>query len=250
MNFDNPFASAFSESSSVKNENGSYMGVEIVPFRKWKISAYADIYSFPWLKSGTDFPSGGTDFLMYMQHNPDRYNTMNWKLKYEKVQVNTDISTTNISGVGLKDKISLRYQLQHLSGDFNFKTTFEGNLVSNTNCTYGIAAWQDIGYEAPKFPLKFDLRLMFFDVTDYLNRIYAYEKDVLYAFSIPAFSGTGSRYYLSLSYDITNNLTCWFRLARLIYADDREVTGSGNDLIQGNKKTDFRLLFRWKFPFF
>jgi hypothetical protein len=248
--FDNSFASAFSENSDIINERACYTGVELIPFRKWKISAYADIYTFPWLRFGTDFPSSGSDFLLYTQYNPDRYNQMNWKLKYEKVQTNQELKSANISGIGLKEKISLRYQLQHHAGNLIFKTTVEANLVHQLNPSYGFAAWQDIGYKTAGFPFSIDLRVMFFDAPDYLNRIYAYENDVLYAFSIPAFSGTGSRYLLSMCYDISENLTCWFRIAQYAYADDREATGGGNDLIPGNKKTDFRFLLRWKFPTF
>ena len=104
-----------------------------------------------------------------------------------------------------------------------------------------------MSYTFSRLPLKIDFRYQFFDARNYDNRFYSYEKDVLYAFSIPMFYGTGSRYYLNVRYDINRKLSVWFKVAQTKYADGRESVGSGNDLIMGNKKTDFRMLVRWEF---
>ena len=125
----------------------------------------------------------------------------------------------------------------------------EGNLVrvADGNWTYGLIALQDVSYEFPKIPMQLDFRMQFFDAVDYDNRVYAYEKDVLYAFSIPMFSGVGSRYYLNVKYQISKQFSIWFKIAQTVYADDREALSSGNETISGNKKTDVRLLLKWGF---
>jgi hypothetical protein len=61
--YDTFYASALSETSRANNESGLYLGAEINPVKKWKISAYADSYRFQWPKNGIDAPSVGKDYL-------------------------------------------------------------------------------------------------------------------------------------------------------------------------------------------
>jgi len=82
---------------------------------------------------------------------------------------------------------------------------------------------------------------------NYDNRLYSYEKDVLYAFSIPMYFGLGSRYYLNVKYELTNRLSFWFKIAQTVYADERELMSSGNETIMGNRKTDMRLMMKLDF---
>jgi len=113
--------------------------------------------------------------------------------------------------------------------------------------TYGLTAYQDLTYEFSSLPLKLDFRYQFFDAVAYENRLYAYEKDVLYAFSIPMYYGVGSRYYLNLKYELNRQFSFWFKIAQTVYADDREEIGSGNEKIFGNKITDVKFLLRCNF---
>ena len=86
--------------------------------------------------------------------------------------------------------------------------------------------------------------MQYFETDDYNSRIYAYENDVLYSFSIPAFSDKGIRYYFNLNYDPGKKLSIWLRWAQTIYRN-RITVGSGLDEIQGNKKTELKLQVRW-----
>ena len=247
--YDTFYASSFSETSRINNESGLYLGAEIRPFRKWKLAAYADSYRFPWPKYGIDAPSVGKDYLFQADFAPKRTMAMYWRFKYEEKQ--TNLSTTGIvmPVIVPLQKTSLRYQLTYSYGNFSFKNVLEGNLSrqAETDWTYGVIASQDVSYSFPKFPLKIDVRFQFFDAQNYENRFYCYEKDVLYAFSIPMYFGQGSRYYLNLQYDLNKRLSLWFKIAQTVYADDRESLSSGNETISGNRKTDLRFLLKWEF---
>ena len=74
----------------------------------------------------------------------------------------------------------------------------------------------------------------------------AYENDVLYSYSIPAFSDKGFRYYFTFNYDVSKKVAFWLRLAQTIYRN-RNTVGSGLDEIQGNKKTELKAQIRWVF---
>ena len=38
------------------------------------------------------------------------------------------------------------------------------------------------------------------------------------------------------------SISFWFKIAQTVYADDRETLSTGNESINGNRKTDFRFL--------
>ena len=247
--YDTFYASSFAETSKINNESGLYLGAEIRPFRKWKLAAYADSYRFPWPKYGIDAPSVGNDYLFQADFVPKRNMSMYWRFKYEEKQTNLSTSGTVMPMVVPVKKASLRYQITYLYEHFSLKNVLEGNLSNQaqSDWTYGIIASQDVSYNFSKIPLKIDLRFQFFDAQNYENRFYSYEKDVLYAFSIPMYYGLGSRYYLNIQYDITKQLSVWFKIAQTVYADDRESLSSGNESISGNRKTDLRFLLKWEF---
>jgi hypothetical protein len=55
----------------------------------------------------------------------------------------------------------------------------------------------DILYKPLLAPYAAVLRLQYFETDSYNSRIYAYENDVLYSYSIPAFYDKGFRYYFT-----------------------------------------------------
>lgn len=243
------FATAFSDGSNTSNEQGFYVGVEMTPFKNWKWVAYADSYHFPWLKYTIDSPSVGNDVLFQANYTPTQHTTMFWRFKVDHNEKNIVASISTVPALEKYCKSSLRYQLVHSFGSLKFKNLLEGNLVSvgDESITYGFMAMQEISFSCKKIPLIIDVRYLLFDVINYDNRIYAYEKDILYAFSIPMFSGLGSRYYINLRYEISKNFSCWMKYSQNIYADGRESIGIGNELIIGNKRTEVKCLFQWKF---
>ena len=247
--YDTFYASTFSETSRINNETGLYIGTEVRPFRKWKFAAYADSYRFPWPKYGIDAPSIGKDYLVQADFIAKRNISMYWRFKYEEKQTNLSTTGAVMPVVVPIQKTSLRYNLTYSFNNFSFKNILEGNLSRQgiADWTYGVIACQDVSFDFKTIPLKVDVRYQFFDAVDYDNRFYSYEKDVLYAFSIPMYFGLGSRYYLNLKYEINKQLSFWFKIAQTVYADDRESLSNGNESISGNRKTDMRFLVKCEF---
>jgi hypothetical protein len=110
---------------------------------------------------------------------------------------------------------------------------------------HGWMLYQDLQYSFDGFPLELDFRYAIFNTDSYKTRIYAYEHDLLYAFSIPAYYSKGFRTYLTAHYN-KKNFDVWFKISRFFFADKQEI-GSGNQLIQGNQKTNVKLqmMFKW-----
>jgi hypothetical protein len=248
--YDNPFAAAFSKKSQTANETGFFSGIEIETIKKLKISFQSDIYKFPWLQYGVDFPARGEEYRLRLIYTPSGKSSLNFNFKFKKQDdaVQNDQNQTQFPLA--KISLTSRIQFQHLVGPCEFSSNFEIKSTHNNSRTLGTALWQNFSFYKPDFPVKFDLRWMVFDIPDYDNRIYSYENDVLHAFTIPACYGRGSRLYALIRYTLNNNIDIYLKLAETIYADGRLTVGSGYDTINGSRKTDVRLLFRWKISHF
>ncbi len=106
--------------------------------------------------------------------------------------------------------------------------------------------YQDIIYKPKNIPFSATMRYALFDTDDYDSRIYAFENDLLYEFSIPAFSNRGFRTYANLRYRVNRYLTAEFRVSKT-YFNNRETVGSGLQEIDGNQRTDVKAQLRFKF---
>ncbi|MCH8330009.1 MAG: helix-hairpin-helix domain-containing protein, partial [Bacteroidetes bacterium] len=109
----------------------------------------------------------------------------------------------------------------------------------------GHLIYQDINYRSTGSSWSFSFRIGFFNTDNYDNRIYTYENDVLNAFSVPAYYNSGGRVYLVVKYRINRSIQTWIKIARTF--KERNNIGSGNQLINGNKKTDITFQLMWKF---
>ncbi len=108
--------------------------------------------------------------------------------------------------------------------------------------TTGFMVLQDVQYGQNRWRLTG--RIALFDAQTYDNRLYAFENNVLWTFSLPAFSGQGMRYYLLGQYQIHPKLTAYFRFSRTYYTD-REVISSGLQTIEAPHQTDTALMLRY-----
>jgi hypothetical protein len=101
---------------------------------------------------------------------------------------------------------------------------------------------QDVQYGFGAFRLTG--RVGLFDASEYENRIYTFENNVLWTFSIPAYFGQGMRYYLVGQYQFNSQLTAYFRFARTNYTDREEIS-SGLQQISGPQQTESTFLIRY-----
>lgn len=240
--FDFRYSQAFSENSTVGNEKGLYVGIQLQPARQWTLKAYADYFEFPWLKFGVDAPSLGKDYLCLLEYKPSKMLNTYVRWKWENKQGN------GVDGVGLNElvwntKQSWRWQLQYRLNDFTLKHRVEWSKYNFAN---GYLLVQGVRYKPLGRKWAASLRYALFETDDYASRIYAYEPDVLYAFSVPAHYGSGQRYLLVLKYRFHKKLSAWIRFSETAYFDRTSVK-SGWEALEGNKLTEVKFLLRYTF---
>lgn len=243
------YSNAFGETGKTYNESGLYFGTEIHPYKKFTISAYFDSYSFMWLRSSIYAPSHGNEYFVQLDYQTSRDFSMYLKFKYEEKQENLSSETSAIRQIANIESFQVRYQLSYNATKFlNFKSRFEVSHYYKTlsDKKYGFLIYQDINYTFQKFPIKLNFRYAIFDTDDYDVRIYAYENDILYGFSIPAYYSKGMRTYFNLSYSFSEKISLWFKYSQTFYSDLQTI-GSGKDEINGNVKSQIKLQLRYIF---
>jgi len=241
------YSQAFGELSRPSNETGFYAGIELRPFRSWSFSCYTDIFSFPWLKFRVDAPSHGQEYFFQARFTPTDLVNMYWQLKSENKQIN------KTDGEGLPyladlNKFRLRYHINYMPlPRLELRNRVEWTRYRHSSSTEnGYLVYQDMLYSLSTVPVDISLRYAVFDMDSYDARIYAYENDVLYAFSIPAYYGQGTKAYVMIHSSMLKHLDIWVRLSRLTFRD-RKVIGSGQTAIDGHHRTEIKIQMRVTF---
>ena len=243
------YANAFTESSFPTNEKGLYTGVSIRPNACWRIDAYADFYKFPWLKYLVDAPSIGTDYMLQVSYKPNKQLDMYLRYRTESKSKNYNPGDGVLSSVAPKPKQNIRSHINYkIDNVFSFRSRIEMVWIDKkrAGAQNGFLMYVDLVIKPLMKSYSGSVRLQYFESAGYDSRLYAYENDVLYSFSIPVFYDKGYRYYLNLDYNVSKKLTVWLRWAQTIYSG-KSVIGTGLDEIAGNKRTEIKIQAQYLF---
>jgi len=239
----------FGEGTLVENESGIYLGIEFRPFKRWKINAYIDQFRFPWLRFQTDAPSSGYDFFGQLEYQASGRTNIYLRYRDRLRQMNTREEVEGAEFLVDNPRKNLRLNFSHsASSQIRLRSRIELTEYGRGDepVSRGFMVYQDVIWDVKKLPLRIAARYALFDTDNFDSRIYAYENDVLYFFSIPAYSGRGTRAYVLVKYEVGRNLDVWFRWAQT-YFTDRQVIGSGLEEIQGNTRSEVKLQMRYTF---
>ena len=246
--YQNLYSNAFGEGSRNQGQRGIYLGVEAAPAPYWNILAYADQFQFTWLTSQVNAPSRGHDYYLRINHSFNRRTHAYLQFRSKTKMKNSTDGFVFTHYPILYTKNSVRFNINYQIGrDLHCSNKAEYAHYHNEDGSneQGHFLCQDIAYKPENKPYSLSFRYAIFDANDYNARIYAYENDVLYSFSVPALYGKGMRGYLLGKWKPFKSLTIYARIGRTIYSDRDEI-GSGLTLIEGNHKTDLKVEFIWK----
>lgn len=243
---------AFGESTSSNptNEQGLYAGLSFKIHPKITINNYVDVYQFPWMKYRVDAPNTyGYDILHEWQYYHNRKLDFYARFRYESKARNITDTKASITDIGYMKKSSFRAHLNYRANDnWTFKTRAEWSFFNDgaNGLKKGYVFYQDIGYRLPSGKWSISGRYAVFNIGDYDARIYTYENDVLYAFSIPALIGTGTRAYIVTKVKVYRNVDLWIRFAQT-FRNDLKVIGSGLEELPKNTRSEVKVQLRVRF---
>lgn len=247
-NFTAPYGNAFRESGQVSNENGLFLTLQMEPFENWSLSTYIDYFKFPWLRYQTDQPSDGYEYLGNIVYNPGDFE-MEWRIKGQSKVRNLSDNEASISKSGRYHQWRFRWDIDYeLSRHWSAQTRLAHSFyqIGGKVPQNGWLAFQDLRYETMDNDLYIIGRYCLFNVDDYQARIFTYENDLLYTFSIPFFQDRGMRYYLLSRLKTWGSASWWVKFGRTRYFNKNQI-GSSYQEIQGNRKTTLKTQVRFKF---
>ena len=243
------YATAFTENTYPNNEKGFYAGVSIHPGSVWRVDAYFDFYKFPWLKFRVDAPAEGSDYLVQLTYKPNKQLEIYSRFRSESKSINFNPNLLTLSPVIEQPKQGWRTQFVY---KLNTAVTLRNRVEllwfnkKSTQPEQGFLTYFDFLYKPLLKPWAGSLRLQYFETDSYNSRLYAYENDVLYSYSIPVFYNKGVRYYVNANYDFNKKITLWLKWAQTIY-NGKTFVGTGLDEIKGNKKSEIKLQVLYSF---
>ncbi len=242
----NRLSAAFGESSTNANENGFYVGILATPFKKTTLTAYADMFQYPWLRYRVDAPSHGKEFAVQMDYRINR-NT-SFYVRYRNIQnplnFNAETGYKHVVDHSVRNYIRLHLVHNPLAW-ISLRSRVEFVLRSAPNTEEnGMILYQDVVVKPDKNGRwMFALRYALFDTESYDTRIYAYENDLPFSFSIPALYDKGSRFYLMTSWKFMRHSQLAFRIAQTFYNNKTSIS-SGSAQIDSNTRTELKALLK------
>ncbi len=245
-NFHSFYGNAFGESTRNNNERGWYFGLKIKPAAHWEMTAYHDIFTFPWLKFRVDAPSNGHESLIRLQYRPTKTALLYAQFRTESKGRNASVLNQPMDFVSPAIRHSYLLYLDYSpTTKLNLRSRIQrSTFVIEGSTTQGYFMAQDVSYDLKKW--QFSTRYGLFDTDDYDNRQYTIERDVLYAFSVPALSGVGTHYYVVVQFKANAKVDLWVKYSATNYRRQESI-GSGLEEIQGNQRADVRLQIRYNF---
>lgn len=216
-----PFGGAYTSGGKIQDERGITAAVKWNTYRKWILTTSLDWQPFDKgakLIAEAEYNSGNS-FSGYV-----RFTVKN---SGNALRINCVLETSHAFAINTRAEMTSAYGI-------------EGENK------YGWMIYCEPVYNSPSGKFGVSLRVAPFYIPDWKLRIYSYERDVLYGFSVPAFNGKGIRGYLNLRWETFRWLTLWLRIAQTRYFD-RDKTGEGPEEIPGPSKSDFKFEARIKF---
>ncbi len=240
-------AKAFTESSRVQNENGVYLGASARPFRKISITAYIDLFRFPWLKYQVDAPSSGMDTYLMCEYKLNNYSTFEVRYKYKQKEQNARLEDDSKAVLPYAtQKVRLRY-LGSLARGWDVKSTADVALYRQTplDRESGYMFSQSVSYRGSD-KIQGDFYAGYFSADSHAARLYSYERNILSTFYMPSFYGKGVRLAISSRYNFSPQLSLSIKVGYTNYFD-RDTIGSSTELIAGSTRMDVFSFIRWRF---
>ena len=240
--YTNPLGRAFGTNSQNKGETGFYLTGSYIMSRRITLDFYADYYRLTTLTYRTDSPVQGLDLGLSGEINLTRSSVLNLKYNFRSKPENSPESIYyKLIHEHHKHKIRVVWTNSPLSA-LKLKTEIDwimNHYPMNREHYAGLLLYQDINLTFAKPDISLHARVAYFDTDRYDERLYAYENDVYYAFSIGSYYYKGVRGYFVVRYKY-KWLSIWLRLAHTCYID-RQVISSGLTQIDKPHKTEMKV---------
>lgn len=241
-----PLGNAFGAASNNAGETGIYIVNSTILSRRATLDLYYDCYRLTWLTYRTEAPVTGMDAGVALHIDLSRRSVLHLNYYWKSKPENAPESLT-LKDLREHEKHRLRLQWTNTPLEM-LKLKTEISWLCNHYPTSrerhsGLLIYQDAAFSFRKPDIAIHLRIAYFDTDRYDERLYAYEDDVYYAFTIGSYYYKGVRGYLVLRYKCPF-FNAWLRLSQTYYIN-RSSISSGLNYIDKPHKTELKLQFQF-----
>lgn len=230
-------------------ESNITIAISLQSFRKCVMNGSVRLTRFNWIKYHVDAPSVYLSYIISTRCIPSENALLSLSFRQNEYgqNYNSGFSYTNrveevkrqtyqlMFCYTLSERIILKSRLIHC------QVFLEQNKSGNSGNIFS----QEISYTHSNNKLNCVLSLAIFDTDNYDSRIYVYEKNVLYSFTIPSFSGSGIRSYFLVKLKILRKLDSWFRVSKTLYLRKEKSTNT-EEYFSNEQKMGVSLQLRLK----
>ena len=245
--FSAPMGQGFAANSRHSGEDGLYVTADCILGRKADLNLYADYYRLTGPSYRTDAPVTGMDFGLSLLYRPSRQSLLTLKYTWRTRPQNGGGEYLHAIADRQRHKVRLQWDIVP-HAIVKLKTEMDWQMqheLSDGKWHQGVLLFQDVAIEPPHTGLALHARVALFDTERYDERLYAYENDLYYAFTIGSYYYKGCRWYLLLRYKY-KWFSIWVRVARTHYLD-RQTISSGLNQIDKPHKTELKAQMMFSF---
>ncbi len=248
--FINPMGKAFGQLSKNSNETGLFLSCTILPTTSVAVRGYLDLFRCPWLRYRVDAPSTGLEYGISTQWNPRHRVNLSFRLTGKQNalnhsaddmmplrQINTIVTRTY--------QVSMGWNISNLL-TITSRVDIKEFVSMTTNLSAGYCLSGELRWIPAGLLQSLIFRFSCFDIPGYDTRIYQYEPEVLYGYSVPAYQGRGLRYVSVIKFRLIRSASLWLRGGVSWYSDVTMI-GSGADQTAGNLRVDLSAQIQVKF---
>lgn len=239
-------ARPFGETSTGRNEEGLYFGLELRPGAHWRINAFYDIFRFPYFRFNVDTPDQGHEYRLRLTYWQKRKMETYLELRSETrgFGLSGEIIDPVIPRTRFQGRLHFGYKITpYLEWRSRIDAGFTDD-VSRGRQT-GVTVFQGLHFR-PRGPWSLSGRIALFDTDGFDVRFYQYENGLLYNARVVPYFGRGTRSFLLARYSGIRRLTIEGRVAQTFFTDGREV-GTGLEATGGPKRTEVGAQVIWRF---
>ena len=236
------FSNAFAESSRINDEHGLYVGIKVLPASHWIIWAYSDFFKHQWIKYTTAAPANGAETFVQLLYNPSRKTGFYVRFFQEDKDQRLITDVARYNARQLINRLRFNYA-HNLNEVFSLKSRVEFSFYSKQSSERGILICQDLNFKPKEKSFSMNGRLAYFNTDGYNSRLYAYENDLLYTFSVPAMYGNGFRSYFNFHQQFGSKFSFWLKLAETY----QFAHGDGELRVDASSKTELKMQIRYQF---
>ena len=238
------YASGFGEYSGTTNEEGVYAGVELPLSPGLHLVAYHDWFRYFTSRYRATAPGHGREIMAQLTLARPRGE---YRLYFKHEDKPEDQKIAGLTYTLPRVKQEYRLQIVLLpSSRLELRTRCAlSRFRKDTIAEEGFLAYQDVVYASADDRFKGQFRLAYFDTPSYNSRLYAYEHNVLYGFSFPAYYYRGFRSYLNLRWRPFPFATLYCKLGATYYPN-RSTLSSYLSRVDANHTFDLTFQLRIK----